>query len=300
MPVTLVTGASGFAGSHLLEHLRAQGIDAVGWDRAQVDLLDRDTVRTRIKELGPTAIYHCAGAPHVADAWKNATEPLRGNVLATGNLLDAVRRAGRPCRVLITGSAMVYQPSDSAMTEEHPLAPTNPYGLSKLAQEQLGLRDATVGAIDVVVTRSFNHTGPRQSPAFAAPAFARQLALIEAGKIEPVLHVGNLAARRDLTDVRDTVRAYRLLMERGDSGGIYNVCSGRAFSMQQVVDGLIARITVAVREEIDPARLRPSDTPIVLGSFARLNSATGWTPEISFDRMLDDLLAYWRATVAAV
>ncbi len=298
--VVLVTGAAGFAGSHLVEHLNSCGIHAVGWDRRQVDLLDRDTVRASMRQLRPAAIYHCAGAPHVASSWDNTTATLATNVRATDNLLDAVRRAGQPCRVLLTGSAMVYASTEEALTEDHRLMPSSPYGLSKLAQERLGRRSLVEDGIDVVLTRSFNHTGPRQDPSFAASGFARQLALIETGLAEPVLRVGNLEARRDLTDVRDTVRAYRLLLECGRPGEVYNVCSGIAYAVHEIVDGLLRRVTVPVRNEIDPARLRPSDTPVLLGSPARLRSTTGWTPEISFDRMLDDLLEYWRAAVRLV
>jgi GDP-4-dehydro-6-deoxy-D-mannose reductase len=290
---TLVTGAAGFAGRHLLDRLPG----AVGWTRRDVDLLDRDAVRARIRALAPAAIYHCAGAPHVAHSWSDTTRPLASNVLATHHLLDAVRRTGRACRVLIPGSAYVYAPSEIPVTEDAPLRPSNPYALSKLAQEQLGLRALEEDGIEVIVTRSFNHTGPRQRPSFAAPGFAQQLARIEAGRDEPVIHVGNLDARRDFTDVRDTVRAYELLMQRGAPATPYNVCSGRAHSIREVLDALATRISVRVRIELDPSRLRPSDTPVLVGDPSRLRSDTGWNPEIAFDQMLDDLLEYWRQAV---
>ena len=289
----LVTGAAGFAGSHLLERLP----DAIGWSRRDVDLLDRDALRARIRELKPSQIYHCAGAPHVAHSWANTTRPLASNVLATHHLLDAVRRAGHRCRVLIPGSAYIYGPSNEVLTEDQPLQPANPYALSKLAQEQLGMRGMQEDGVEVVLTRSFNHTGPRQLPSFAAPAFARQLARIEAGLDAPVIYVGNLDARRDLTDVRDTVRAYQLLMERGRPGVPYNVCTGDGRSIRELLEGLRARVRVPVRIEVDPPRLRPNDTPIIVGSPERLRADTGWTPQIAFDRMLEDLLDYWRGQV---
>jgi len=289
----LVTGAAGFAGGHLMERLPG----ATGWTRRDVDLLDRDAVRARIRELRPSAIYHCAGAPHVAHSWSETVRPLASNVLATHHLLDAVRRAGAPCRVLIPGSAYVYAPSNLPLPETAPLHPSSPYALSKLAQEQLALRSIGEDGVEVIVTRSFNHTGPRQQPSFAAPSFARQLARIEAGLDEPVIYVGNLEARRDLTDVRDTVRAYELLMERGTVGAAYNVCTGVAYSVGEILDALRARVRVSVRVQVDAARMRPHDTPVLVGDPSRLRADTGWAPDIPFDRLLDDLLDYWRAQI---
>jgi GDP-4-dehydro-6-deoxy-D-mannose reductase len=289
----LVTGAAGFAGSHLMDRLP----QAIGWSRQDVNLLDRDAVRARILELRPAVVYHCAGAPHVAHSWANTTHPLANNVLATHYLLDALRRTGRPCRVLIPGSAYVYQASETPLTETDPVAPANPYALSKLAQEQLGMRSVEEDALDVIVTRSFNHTGPRQAAAFSAPAFARQLARIEARIDEPIIRVGNLDARREMTDVRDTVRAYELLVRYGRTATPYNVCSGVAYSMRELLEALRARVRVDVRIQVDSSRLRPSDTPMLVGNPARLRADTGWTPEIPFDSMLDDLLEFWRAQV---
>ncbi len=294
----LVTGASGFAGSHLVDRLARTGGPVLRWSRAVVDLLDRDSVRSRIRELKPAAIYHCAGTPHVAHSWGDTVRPLRNNVLATHYLLDAVRRAGIACRVLVTGSATVYRAAPGPIAEDGAIEPSSPYALSKLAQEQLALRALADDGIEVVVTRAFNHTGPRQTPLFAAPTLARQLALIEAGRSEPVIRVGNLDARRDITDVRDTVRAYELLMAKGRQGVPYNVCSGVAYAIRDILEGLRTRVRAAVRVETDPARLRPNDTPILVGSPARLQADTGWAPEIPFDRMLDDLLDYWREQVA--
>ena len=297
MGAVLVTGAAGFAGSHLLDRLRQASDGVVGWSRADVDVTDRGAVRSRIRELRPSAVYHCAGAPHVAASWDDTARPLRDNVLATHHLLDALRRAGAACRVLIPGSAYVYRPSPSPLAESDPVAPASPYALSKLAQEQLGIRGIDEDGLEVIVTRSFNHPGPRQQPTFAAPAFARQLARIEAGLDAPVLTVGNLDARRDLTDVRDVVRAYELLMARGRPGHVYNVCSGSARSIREVLDALRARVRVPVRVAVDPSRLRPHDAPVLSGDPSRLRAETGWAPAIGFDRMIDDLLDFWRRQV---
>jgi GDP-4-dehydro-6-deoxy-D-mannose reductase len=302
----LITGVSGFAGGHLVEYL-APDHHVVGWSRSapsseiataanweHIDLLDRETVRRRMKALRPAVVYHCAGATQVAQSWKNPSQPLSSNVLATHYLFDAIRRAGAACRVLVTGSGAIYAPSRSPLEEGSPVAPSNPYAVSKLAQEALGLRAGFEDGLDVIVTRSFNHTGPRQTPSFVAPSIARQIALIERGAVEPVIRVGNLDAERDLTDVRDVVRAYVALVKAGRPGTVYNVASGIGHSVRSIIEVLIATAGVQVRMETDPARLRPVDNPILVGDASRLREATGWTPRIPFDRMLGDLLAYWR------
>ena len=304
--VVLVTGAGGFAGSYLVEHLLASpkrpkreggstSQTVVAWTRHTVDLLDRNRVRAAIGELRPTQVYHCAGKTHVAQSWRDSAQPLEDNVLATEFLFGALRDAGVRCRVLIPGSATVYAPSAEPIVESHTIAPANPYAISKLAQEQLALRAVEEDGLDVIVTRSFNHTGPRQTPAFVAPSMARQIALIERGQLEPVIKVGNLEARRDVTDVRDVVRAYVALMQSGATGVIYNVASGVARSIQSILDALVSRSHVPVRIEVDPARLRPNDVSVIAGDYSRLTAATGWRPEIPFDKMMDDLLSYWRS-----
>jgi GDP-4-dehydro-6-deoxy-D-mannose reductase len=291
----------------MVEHL-APGHDVVAWARSapppglatlarwdHVDLLDRDRVRSAIASLRPTAVYHCAGVPHVAQSWVDSAAPYAGNVMATHFLLDALRRAESPSRVLIPGSATIYAPSDDPIPEDGVIAPASPYAVSKLAQEELGVRAVAEDGIDVVLTRSFNHTGPRQLPTFAAPSFAKQIALIERGQREPVIRVGNLSARRDLTDVRDVAAAYAAIVERGAPGTIYNVASGEGRTIHSLLDALVARASVEVRVEVDPGLFRPNDTPALVGDTRRIRDATGWSPRISFDQMLDDLLAYWRA-----
>jgi GDP-4-dehydro-6-deoxy-D-mannose reductase len=292
--VVLVTGAAGFAGGHLVEHLRHSQNHVVAWTRRTVDLLDRDRVRSAIRELRPAQIYHCAGMTHVAKSWRDTAQPLEGNVLATEHLFDALRREGIRCRVLVPGSATVYAASSEPISEDGPIAPTSPYAISKLAQEQLALRAIQEDGLDLVLTRSFNHTGPRQTPEFVAPSMARQIALIERGQLEPVIKVGNLDAQRDVTDVRDVVRAYVALMQSGRTGAVYNVASGVARSIRSILDALVSRSKLPVKIEVDQARMRPNDVPVVVGNHSRLTEATGWHPHVSFDQMLDDLLSYWR------
>ena len=309
----LVTGAAGFVGSHLLDALAALGLPTEAWARPEtpppfavaagpcswreVELLDPQAVVEAVRALRPRTIFHLAGAAHVGQSWGSAATTLQINVMATHHLLEADRELGLGARMLIPGSATVYRPTTEPLTEEHEVGPSSPYAVSKLAQEQLGVRAAAEGQ-NVVVTRSFNHIGPRQASSFAAASFARQIALIEAGRLAPVLRVGNLEARRDLTDVRDTVRAYLQLAAAGHSGRVYNVCSGRAVSMQDVLDGLRERSAVAVNVERDPALQRPADAPVLVGSFERLRKDTGWVPALPLDRTLDDLLAFWRQAIS--
>jgi len=307
----LITGASGFAGSHLLGHLAGQR-DLTGWSRspptpafaglarwAHVDLLDREQVRQEILALRPTAVYHCAGAAHVGSSWKDTALPMASNVLSTHFLLDAIRRAGAPCRIVIPGSANVYAAATAPLVEDSPIGPASPYAVSKLAQEQLGIRAMVEDRVEVVIARAFNHIGARQDPTFAVAGMARQIAQIEHGRAEPVIRVGNLETHRDLTDVRDTVRAYALLMERGVPGRVYNVASGVGRQMRAVLNALVARSSVAVEIVLDQARLRPNDLPVLIGDATRLRTETGWEPRLGFDRTLDDILDYWRSVERA-
>jgi GDP-4-dehydro-6-deoxy-D-mannose reductase len=306
----LITGAAGFAGSHLLQHLAGHRI--VAWTRRapppelaalaewrQVDILHAEQVNAAVGDSKPGSVFHCAGLPQVAESWSDAAAPLQVNALGTHRLFDALRRAGLHCRVVVAGSAHVYAPSDAALTENDPLAPASPYALSKLAQEQLALMAAAEDGLEVIVARSFNHTGPRQSPSFVAPSIARQIALIESGAIEPVIRVGNLDARRDLMDVRDTVGAYAALMSSGAPGNVYNVASGVARPVRHVLDALLARARVEIRVETDPGRMRANDIPVLAGDASRLRDETGWEPQIPFERMIDDLLEYWRDQAVA-
>jgi len=251
-------------------------------------------VSKTIEENQPDVIFHCAGAAHVGSSWERTVDTFATNVRGTHILLEAVRRSQLTTRIVITGSALVYRQSSLALAEGAPLGPSSPYAVSKLAQEQLGVRLAEEDNCTIILTRSFNHHGPRQSPSFAASGFARWIARIEAGQVKPVIPAGNLDAVRDLTDVRDVVRAYRMLADQGVSGRIYNVCSGHAYSIREVLDRIIALTQVKVRVQLNPSRFRPNDTPVLLGDSTRIRSEIGWTPRIPLDQTLSDLLDYWR------
>ena len=255
----LVTGAAGFAGGHLLDRLeRDPHLEIVAWRRpgeplpagradgnprirwVTLDLRDREAVQAAVADARPRFVYHLAGAAHVGDAWTKTAEALEINALGTHYVVDAIRRCGLRPRILIPSSAYVYEPSEAAISEAAAVRPDSPYGLSKLAQEMIGCKAVAQDGIPVVISRSFNHVGPRQAPSFSTSSFARQIATIEAGRAEPVMLVGNLSARRDLTDVRDTVRAYQMMLERGTPGRVYNVCSGVARVVSDVLHGLLA------------------------------------------------------------
>jgi GDP-4-dehydro-6-deoxy-D-mannose reductase len=310
----LITGITGFAGSHLLDLLAAEGADdrIVAWHRSgdrrgvvahsgveweSIDILDRNAVRESIARIRPAAVYHCAGAAHVGRAWDKTELTFAINVRGTHHVLDALARAAVNCRVLLPSSALVYTPAERALTEADPLVPSSPYGVSKLAQELL--RTHAGRGVAVLTARSFNHFGPRQDPLFAASGFARRIADIELGRWEPTISVGNLDARRDLMDVRDTVRAYRLMVQSAHPGAIFNVCTGRAMTIRALLDQLIAHARVPVTIAVDPARMRPNDTPLLLGDPTRIRESLGWTPAIPIDQTIKDLLDYWRARQAA-
>lgn len=311
----LVTGAAGFAGSHLLDHLGSRGVPVVAWRRPgeplpvpptgegcawmEVDVLDRAAVGRAVAEAAPSVVYHLAGAAHVGHSWSNSAATLAVNALGTWNVLSALAARPDPPRTLVSGSALVYRQQDHAIAEGDPLGPASPYAVSKLAQEVAAIHAWRDLGLPVVVTRSFNHVGPRQSPSFSSASFARQIALAEAGRAPLVLRVGNLEPRRDLTDVRDIVSAYRALADGGRPGAVYNVCSGRAVRVGEVLDGLVAQARVPVEVRVDEALLRPHDAPLVLGDPARLREETGWEPRIPLADTLRDLLEYWRTEAGA-
>lgn len=304
---TLVTGATGFAGSHLLDKL-VDHAPLVAWYRPDgqqpdpnrhidwrpVDLLKPHQVAAAIEDAMPAQIFHIAGAPQVASSFNTSVPHLQTNVLGTQHLLEAVRRSGRPCRILVVSSSQVYQVGDDPINESAPLVPSTPYGLSKLAQDRLADRAFAEDGLDIVIARPFNHAGPRQAPAFAVSSFARQVARIEAGLDAPEMLVGNLDARRDMTDVRDVVDAYNLMMTAAPAGRPFNICSGRAWKMGDLLEELLHSARVTIKVKVDQSRLRPSDVPVIQGDASRIHSELGWKPRIPVEQMLSDTLEWWR------
>ncbi len=305
----LITGAAGFVGRHLTAHLEACGDEVLGVDRHHfpgaahpgMDITDAAAVAEVLAELRPTAIYHLAGWADVGGSWKAPVEAFRANAEGTLNVLSAAVDAGVE-RVLAVSSADVYgkvEPAELPLTEDSPLRPASPYAASKVAADYLGLQAWLGRGLPVLRVRAFNHLGPGQTDKFVAPAIASRIARAErAGDTAP-LPIGDLSARRDFTDVRDVVRAYRLLMEKGQAGEVYNVCSGADLAVQDLADQLLAQARIELRFETDPELLRPVEVPVLRGSHDRLTDATGWEPEISISQTLTDLLEDWRERVAA-
>ncbi|RLC95608.1 MAG: GDP-mannose 4,6 dehydratase [Chloroflexi bacterium] len=312
----LVTGAGGFVGGHLCAYLLAH----TDWEllgtvyphpvesqpeepRLRLkfaNLCDPGGARALFDAAQPDYIFHLAAQAFVPTSFADPWDTLQNNIRSELNLLEAVRQSGRDVRVLVIGSNEEYgapRPEELPQTEQSPLRPNNPYAVSKVAQDFLGLQYHLAYGLPVVRVRPFNHTGPGQSPRFVVPAFASQIARIEAGQQEPVMKVGNLAAARDFSDVRDIVRAYHLAATQGEAGEVYNLASGKAQSIQGLLDTLLGYSQAEIRVERDPARYRPVDVPEVYGSALKFHRLTGWEPEIPFEQTLRDTLEYWRGQV---
>jgi GDP-4-dehydro-6-deoxy-D-mannose reductase len=313
----LVTGIAGFVGGHLVEYLRAERPDvevcglsrphgralsgaAAGVRLLEADLNDWVSVDAALREVRPDRILHLAGQSSVHQSWLDPGGTLRTNVLGLVNLLDALRKRSFTPDVLVVGSAEEYgfvEARNLPVREDTPLLPGNPYAVSKAAQGLLAVEYARASGLRLVRTRTFHHTGPGRGEAFAESSFARQIAEIEAGLRPAVLQVGNLEAVRDFTDVRDVVRAYWALFERGEAGAVYNVCSGQGRRIQDLLDILVRGSKSAVEVRVDPERLRPSDLPVLVGDPRKLFEATGWELKIPLERSLHDLLQDWRKRV---
>ena len=313
----LVTGIAGFAGSHLADFLLDETDAEVHgilhrhqWrirHRLEQLHLHRGDLRNPlwvsqvVQAVQPDRTFHLAAWSDVGGSWRQPWNAYELNILAQLNLLEALQRTAPEQPVLVVTSNEVYglvRPEDLPVDEETPFRPNSPYGVSKIAQDMMGLQYWNSHRLPTVRARSFNHIGPRQSDDFVASAFARQIAAIEAGLQPPVLRVGNLDAVRDFTDVRDVVRAYWLLLERGEAGQAYNVGSGQGRSIRWLLDTLLEMTPMAIHVELDPERLRPSDVPVSICDNRRLVAATGWQPRYDLRRTLQDLLDYWRREIA--
>ncbi len=312
---SLVTGADGFVGQWLVRELLDHGDEVTGVTRGDhtllttlstdaatqvrwlsAELLEPETLRAAVKESKPQAVYHLAAQASVAQSLKDPASTIETNVVGTANVLEACRDEAPDALVLAVGSAEIYgnaNPKALPLREDAPIRPNNPYAGSKAAAEVLALQYAQTGWLRVIATRSFNHTGPGQSTAFASAVFAKQCADITRGRQAPVLQHGNLSAQRDFLDVRDVVAAYRLLAERGASGTAYNVCSGHAISMREIVEELTRLVNRPVELRQDPERMRPVDTQVIVGDPGLLQRTTGWQASIPLPRTLRDLYDYF-------
>jgi GDP-4-dehydro-6-deoxy-D-mannose reductase len=309
----LVTGVAGFVGGHLVRFLRDEqpGVEVFGLVRphgsappalaglhvVEADLNDPSSVEAALDTVHPDRIVHLAGQSSVHQSWLDPGGTLRTNVLGLVHLLDAVRGRGLRPAVLVVGSAEEYgmvAESELPVREDAPLRPRSPYAVSKVAQGFLALQYGPAGGMRIVRTRTFPHTGPGRGETFAESSFSRQIVEIEAGRRPPVLHTGNLEAVRDYTDVRDVVRAYWALLDRGEPGGVYNVCSGKGRRIRELVDALVAAAGTEVEVAVDVERLRPADVPAQVGDPRRLREATGWEPRLPLEQTLRDLLQDWR------
>lgn len=310
-PRILVTGGTGFAGSFLVEELLAQGQSDVHvtsfspltkeWflpsDHVHVvDLSQADSVIHLIQTLQPTQIYHLAALSEVGSSFNQAGKIITNNALLQINLLDAVRDHCPSTRLVVVGSAQEYdihQPIPATgINEQHPLGPANPYAVSKVTQDLIALSYHYSYKLDIVIARPFNHTGERQQPAFAIPSFAQQIVLVERGR-QPEIKIGNLDAVRDFTDVKDVVKAYILLMDRGSAGQAYNIGSGQGVSMKEILTILLSLAKQEIRVVTDPSKLRPHDSPSVIADISKI-AALGWQPTVPLESTLERVIEYWR------
>lgn len=313
----LITGVSGFAGSHLAEYLLSRGdlevfgtirwrskrdnIEGIqGLHLAECELKDSVSVERLLSDLRPDFVFHLAAQSFVPTSWNAPAETIANNIMGELNLFEAARRLKLKPRFQIACSSEEYGlvlPDEIPITENNPLRPLSPYGVSKVAQDLLGYQYFKSYDLPVIRTRTFNHTGPRRGHVFVTSDFSKQIAEIETERRPPVIRVGNLSARRDFTDVRDVVRAYWLAVSEGEPGEVYQVCSGKAYSISEVLDILLGKANRPIEVSVDSTRFRPSDVPILLGSYEKFNQRTGWRPEIPLPDTLQDLLDYWRVRV---
>lgn len=316
MSKVLITGITGFAGSHLAELLLEEGEEVYGISRWRSrtenidhilpdirllngDIRDGYSLQKIFGKILPDYCFHLASQSYVLESWNSPLETLSTNVLGTTNMLEAIRLKCPECKVVVAGSSEEYGmvlPEETPVTEKNPLRPMSPYGVSKVATDKLGILYYMSYALRVVVTRAFNHTGPRRGEVFATSSFAKQIAEIESCLRPPIVEVGNLEASRDFTDVRDTVKAY-WLAATCPPGEVYNICSGKAIGIGVVLNTLLGMSNIKIGVEEDPDRMRPSDVPILLGDCTKFKHTTGWEPKIPFETTLEDLLNYWRGKV---
>lgn len=316
MQKAFITGISGFVGSHLAEILLQNGFlvsgivrpdseDIVNLDSIrdalhlfEADLLDYNSIEVALQSINPDLIFHLAALSSPAESFTDPVKTLNNNIDAQVNLLQAIRKNDIKAKILIVSSAEIYGVVKKLpISESAPLSPVSPYGVSKAAQDLLGLQYFNSEKMSIIRVRPFNHIGSRQSPHFAIASFAKQIAEIENGKKEPVLKVGNLEAKRDFLDVRDVARAYMLLMQKGKIGEVYNVGSGKSFKMKDVLEMLLKQTEVKIGIKEDPDLIRHLDIPEIVCDNRKLKKDTGWKQEIKFEDSVKNVLEYWRKMV---
>lgn len=318
MKKTLITGVSGFAGSFLAEYItNLSGYEIYGTyvndaslenissvrDKIRlhkIDLKEKDTTEDLVSEIKPDLIFHLAALASAAESFNNPAEFINNNISAQVNILEGIRRANIYPRVLIVSSAEVYgnvEAHNLPIDEETPLAPVNPYAVSKVSQDLLGLQYFLSYKMPIVRVRPFNHIGPRQSPSFAVSSFAKKIAEIEKKKMQPILAVGNLGAKRDFTDVRDIVRGYIALAEKGKAGDVYNMGTGRSYQISDILNVLLSFSKEEIKVEVDQSLLRPIDVPNLVCDNLKITKEIGWKPEIAIEKTLEDTLDYWRSII---
>lgn len=308
----LIIGGAGFVGNYLARHLK----EDLNWSVAvtkmehekfestegieifDLDIMDKDQIKAVIEKFRPDYIFHLAAQSSVALSWKNPSLTIDVNIIGSVNVLDVIRdlNVKRP-RILLIGSGEEYghvKPEESPIIEDNVLRPGNIYAATKACQNMIGKIYADAYDMDVMMVRAFNHIGPNQAPAFVVADFCKQIAEIEKGEKEPVIYTGNLSAKRDFTDVRDVVRAYGLLIQKGEKGETYNVGRGTAVAIQYILDSLIAMSKVEIEAKIDPDKLRPVDVEIIEADITKINKITGWNPQIELTTTLEETLNYWR------
>jgi GDP-4-dehydro-6-deoxy-D-mannose reductase len=310
-----ITGITGFVGSHLSEFLLDKGFEVYGIKRwrsktdnidhiieklhlIEADMRDTHSLVEAFREAKPDYVFHLAAQSFVPASWRSPADTLETNAVGTINMLEAIQNLNLDPAIQIAGSSEEYglvYPDEVPILETNPLRPLSPYGVSKVAADKLGFQYHRSYGMRVVITRSFNHTGPRRGEVFVTSNFAKQIVEIEKGKRDPVIKVGNLNAQRDFSDVRDIVRAYWLAVEKGEYGDCYNLCSGKPRVIKDVLDLLLQSSTSEnIKTEEDPSRMRPSDVQILHGDCSKFKKQTGWEPEIPFEKTMSDLLDYWR------
>lgn len=307
----LIIGGGGFVGPYLVRHLARD----CGWDVTvtkterevlesdcaaveNLDILDMSQITELLNRVRPDYIVHLAAQSSVAVSWKNPGLTIDVNIKGSVNVLDAVRQLDYKPRVLLIGSGEEYghiREGECPIVEDNALRPGNIYAATKSCQNMIGKIYSDAYDMDIMMVRAFNHIGPNQAPLFVVADFCKQVAQIEKGLKEPVMYVGNLSAKRDFTDVRDVVRAYGLLVQKGEKGQTYNVGTGNALAISEILERILALSTVSIEVKTDPARLRPVDVPIIEPDVTKIYKATGWKPEISIDTTLKETLEYWRS-----